>query len=118
LHKSIADHLLVRPQAKEPGTKHLDNRQQILHQLLVWRTRIAIDNGHLHAMPLAKGGKSLKPKARQPVLMGDDEALHAPEFNVSQDAIECLTHYTDLTRQLLLACHPFRAVSVSANGRR
>jgi hypothetical protein len=35
--------------------------------------------------------------------MGDDEALHAPEFNVSRDAIECLALIVEIAAGLF---HP------------
>src|SRR5579885_2123458 len=90
LQSSIADHLLVRTQAVEPRRENMHDGQQILHQFLLWRKRLAIDDHEVCSMPLTEGGKPLKPEPHEPVLMRDNEPLYPPELNRFHEAVEVL----------------------------
>jgi hypothetical protein len=57
---------------------------------VLWPERITVDDHYVCAMPLTEGGKPLKPKADQPVLVSDDEPLDPSELNLFHDAVERL----------------------------
>src|SRR5579885_3226787 len=66
----------------------MHNREQVLHQFLLWGECVAVHNHQVRALPRTERGKPLKPKADQPILVRDDEPLHPPQFNLFHEAIE------------------------------
>jgi hypothetical protein len=74
LQSSIAHHLPIGTHPIEPGAKELNNGEQVLHQLLLWRERIPIHNQSVRALPLAERSKPLEANAFEPVVVCQNEA--------------------------------------------
>src|SRR5690349_19689264 len=87
VQSSIADHLLVGPQPIQPGTEDVHDGQQVVHQLVFRRERVAVHDQQVRAVPPTEGCEPLEAESYQPVLVGDDEPPHLPQLDLLHEPI-------------------------------